>query len=96
MYKKLALLSGVILFTSSFSTQATIRDDDPADPDGKTPQHIPNKADTHAAVKQLINTGGTLTKTGAGTLTLSGANTYVGTTTIKAGTLTIDSTDSKD
>ncbi len=37
----------------------------------------------------LSSSGGTLTKLGAGTLTLTGANAYSGTTTISAGTLSI-------
>ncbi|MFA6564785.1 MAG: autotransporter-associated beta strand repeat-containing protein, partial [Verrucomicrobiia bacterium] len=46
-----------------------------------------NASSTFSGVIQ--NTAGTLalTKTGAGTLTLSGANTYSGTTTVGAGTL---------
>ena len=35
----------------------------------------------------VAGTGGSLTKTGAGKLTLSGANTYTGDTTVSAGTL---------
>ncbi|QOZ42123.1 hypothetical protein XH89_00570 [Bradyrhizobium sp. CCBAU 53340] len=35
-------------------------------------------------------TGGSLTKTGAGALTLSGVSAYTGTTTVDAGTLTVD------
>ncbi len=37
----------------------------------------------------LISTGGGLTKIGANTLTLTGANTYTGGTTLNQGTLTI-------
>ena len=37
----------------------------------------------------LINAGGGLTKEGAGTLTLGGLNTYVGDTTVNAGTLVL-------
>ena len=39
----------------------------------------------------LVSTGGVLSKTGAGRLTLSGANTYDGTTTISVGELYLDS-----
>jgi len=39
----------------------------------------------------LANGSSSLTKTGAGTLTLGGANTYTGTTSVVAGTLTVGS-----
>ncbi len=39
----------------------------------------------------LTSSGGALTKSGAGTLTLSGANTYSGTTTVSAGALQVGS-----
>ncbi|GAB5561647.1 MAG: hypothetical protein SynsKO_32940 [Synoicihabitans sp.] len=45
---------------------------------------------THGGV---ISGTGTLTKTGGGTLTLSGANSFSGTTTISAGTLTLGHAD---
>jgi autotransporter-associated beta strand protein len=44
-------------------------------------------------VSQVMNqTNGGLTKSGTGTLTLTGANSYTGTTTVNAGTLLLDMT----
>ena len=40
----------------------------------------------------LTSVGGTLTKSGAGTLTLTGVNSYAGTTTVNAGTLLLNKT----
>ena len=44
----------------------------------------------------IITGSGGLTKSGGGTLTLSGANSYSGTTTVTAGTLKLDATGSFD
>lgn len=48
---------------------------------------VNNSSDTISSV--LAGTGSSLTKAGSGTLTLSGTNTYSGTTTIHAGTLAV-------
>ena len=45
-------------------------------------------AQTFAGI--ISGSGGTLTKAGTGTLTLSGLNTYVGTTTVSQGTLNLN------
>ena len=42
----------------------------------------------------LAGSGGSLTKVGSGSLTVSGANTYTGSTTISAGTLVLNGTNS--
>ena len=55
---------------------------------------ILNNANSTITVSRTIAGTGNLIKSGAGTLTLSGAsaNTYNGTTTVSAGTLTLDKT----
>src|SRR5690606_19333520 len=42
-------------------------------------------------ISQVLGRSGSLTKQGTGTLTLSGANTYTGNTTVAAGTLSLSS-----
>lgn len=49
-------------------------------------------ATTEFTVLQVLSGSGSLTKTGSGTLILSGANTYTGRTTVSAGTLTLGNT----
>lgn len=48
-----------------------------------------NRSNDLTVNNKIYGTTGTLTKLGAGTLTLTGANTYSGLTTISAGTLSI-------
>jgi len=43
----------------------------------------------NVSITNTVSGSGNLTKTGAGTLTLAGSNTYTGATTINAGTLTL-------
>ncbi len=50
-----------------------------------------NNANSTITVSGSIGGSGNLTKSGAGTLVLSGANSYTGTTTVSAGNLTITS-----
>jgi fibronectin-binding autotransporter adhesin len=78
-------LSGTIATPSSLTNTATI--------------NLLGSSTTVLTVNQSSNTSyagvlasvGGLTKTGSGTLTLTGANTYTGATAISAGTLTLDS-----
>ena len=54
---------------------------------------VSNAANTLAIGGAISGSGKTLTKTGSGTLSLSGANTYSGATTVSAGTLLVSAGD---
>jgi fibronectin-binding autotransporter adhesin len=54
---------------------------------GSQPWSIDTNAQSVTYASALAGTGSTLTKLGSGTLTLSGANTYTGGTTVGAGTV---------
>ena len=56
---------------------------------GNQPFNIDTAGQSVAFARALVSPGGTLTKLGAGTLTLSGANTYSGATTISNGILAL-------
>jgi autotransporter-associated beta strand protein len=68
--------------------------------DGAVPGNITNNATlvianpTAQTLGNVISGGGTLVKSGAGTLTLSGNQTYTGSTMVNAGTLVVASTGS--
>ena len=85
----LALLA--LLFVSSFAQAETYTDDTIPTVDITT-DAIFDITNT-AAYSGVISGSGTVSKIGAGALTLSGANTYTGATSVSAGTLTFSSSD---
>ena len=59
------------------------------DMDGGAQTTLSVNADTEATMATVISGNGTVTKQGAGKLTLSGASSYTGTTTVSAGELAL-------
>ena len=88
IFSLLAVLA--ILCVGSFTHADTYNDGD-ALPDSITSSVTFNFDQPQSYSGIISGTGTTVTKTGTGTLTLSGINTYTGTTTINGGGLTLTS-----
>jgi autotransporter-associated beta strand protein len=74
---------GVLQYSSSNTTDYSSR----VSTDASQKYNIDTNGQNVTWATSLISSSGLLTKSGSGTLTLEGANTYTGTTTISAGTL---------
>jgi autotransporter-associated beta strand protein len=83
---QLALNGGTLLATSSFTINSTRGIT--LGPLGGTLEAAASTTLSYGG--SIAGPGGSLSKTGAGTLSLSGNNTYTGTTTVNAGTLSLN------
>ena len=81
----ISFAGGILRHTSNNTTDYSARFSNAA----SQLYNIDTNGQTVSYVSALISSGGTLNKSGTGTLTLTGNNTYTGITTVNAGTLAI-------
>jgi len=86
-----SLANGINANCLTFSTTGYTLQGNPLNLTGTNPTII-TASNVTTTIGSLINIHAGLTKTGAGTLTLTAANTYTGNTTISNGTLAISAT----